>query len=250
MIKIHQIGELKLFSDRVGRIHGTEDWCVWLYSLVKMQRAQVILELGSGTFATTLWLAQAVKENDVGHVWSVDHGRNWPLVLARHPDAFMPDEKRHTAFEDYFNHLVSTFELEGYVTFLAQAMPPFPAPGEPIDLLFSDFQHGPEDILGILAFYLPQLADAGSVFIDSAPTHYASYGLLEMLVPLLDAGKIPALLWDRIEPAHRESALEWVRRRSFQLVHLVEAKQRAQNSTAWLRFWPADVRPWPQATFH
>jgi len=244
-----EIGKLKLFSDRVARFHGTEDWCIWLYALVKMQRPQVIVELGSGTFATTLWLAQAVKENGAGHIWTVDDGRHWPGILKAKSDALLPEE-RHARFEDYFSYLVSAFALEKQVTWLAQAMPPFPCPGEPIDLLFSDFQHGPENIIDILAFYLPRLAEAGSLFIDSASTHFASYGMLEMLLPLLEAGKIPALLWDRMESSCREPTLEWVRRHSFQLVHLVEAKQRAQNSTAWLRFWPADLRPWPKASFH
>jgi len=244
-----ETGRLKLFSDRVAGIYGSEDWCVWLYALAKMQRPKVILELGSGTFATALWLAQAVKENGAGHVWTVDDGRHWSSILAKEPEAFLPEE-RHERFEDYFRYLVGAFELEAQITWLPQAMPPFPSPGEPIDLLFSDFQHGPDNILDILAFYLPRLTEAGSLFIDSAPTHFASYAMLEILVPLLQAGKIPARLWDRMELPHREPTLEWVRRRSFQLVHLVEAKQRAQNSTAWLRFWPADVRPWPKAAFH
>jgi hypothetical protein len=88
------------------------------------------------------------------------------------------------------------------------------------------------------------------VFLDSASTHYPSYALLEAITELLNAGKIPDLLWQRIEPARRERSLEWVRRHSFQLVHLVESKQRAQNSTAWLRYWPADVRPWPKSALH
>ena len=190
-----------------------------------------------------------VKENGAGHVWTVDDGRHWPAILNAKPDVLLPEE-RHDRFEDYFSYLTSAFALEQQVTWLGQAMPPFPCPGEPIDLLFSDFQHGPDEILDILAFYLPRLAEAGSLFIDSASTHYASYGMLEMLVPLLEAGKIPARLWDRMESPYREPTLQWVQRRSFQLVHLVEAKQRAQNSTAWLRFWPADLRPWPKAAFH
>jgi predicted O-methyltransferase YrrM len=243
------IGPLKLFTDRVAPIYGTEDWCVWLYGLVKMQRPKTIMELGTGTLATTLWLAQAVKENGAGHVWTVDHGQDWSSLLETHASAFKPEERR-TAFGEYFKHVIGTFELEAQVTLVEKAMPPYPVLPDPIDMLVSDFSHGPNEILELLAAYLPHLADVGSVFIDSASTLYASYGLLEMLVPLLNAGKIPAMIWNNIELGHREPTLEWVRRHSFQIVHLVEAKERAQNSTAWLRFWPADVRPWPLATFH
>jgi predicted O-methyltransferase YrrM len=243
------IGALKLFTDRVAPIYGTEDWCVWLYGLVKMQRPKTIMELGTGTLATTLWLAQAVKENGAGHVWTVDHGQNWSSLLKTHASAFKPEERR-SAFGEYFKHVIGTFELEAQVTLVEKAMPPYPVLPDPIDMLVSDFSHGPNEILELLAAYLPHLADVGSVFIDSASTLYASYGLLEMLVPMLNAGKIPAMIWNNIELAHREPTLEWVRRHSFQIVHLVEAKERAQNSTAWLRFWPADVRPWPMATSH
>jgi predicted O-methyltransferase YrrM len=243
------IGALKLFTDRVAPIYGTEDWCVWLYGLVKMQRPKTIVELGTGTLATTLWLAQAVKENGAGHVWTVDHGQNWSSLLETHASAFEPEERR-SAFGEYFKHVIGTFELEAQVTLVEKAMPPYPVLPDPIDMLVSDFSHGPNEILELLAAYLPHLADVGSVFIDSASTLYASYGLLEMLVPMLNAGKIPAMIWNNIELAHREPTLEWVRRHSFQIVHLVEAKERAQNSTAWLRFWPADVRPWPMAPFH
>jgi predicted O-methyltransferase YrrM len=241
--------ELKQFTDRAGLIYGTEDWCLWLYALVKMQRPKTILELGTGALVSTLWLGRAAKENGVGHVWTVDDGRDWPLVFERQSGAF-PQETITPDFADFFRRIVGKFGFEQQITHLACSMPPFPELEDPIDLLFSDFRHRPEDLVEILAFYLPRLNDAGSVFLDSASTHYPSYALLEAITLQLNAGKIPDLLWQRIEPARREPSLEWVRRRSFQLVHLVESKQRAQNSTAWLRYWPADVRPWPISAFH
>jgi len=249
MIKIYDVGKLKIFSDRVGRIHGTEDWCLFLYALVKMHRPAVVLELGTGAAVTALWLAQAVKENEAGHVWTVDDGRGWAQILADNEPLFLPAE-RQPRFRDYLDHVAGSFELQDHLTLLEHAMPPFPEVGAAVDLLFSDFQHGPNEILGILAFYLPRMADAGSIFIDSASTSFPSYGLLELLVPLLNAGKIPRMLLERIDADRRAAAVEWVRQHSFQLVHLTESKGRAQNSTAWIKFWPADLRAYPRASFH
>lgn len=240
---------LKDFTDRVAQIHGTEDWCVWLYALVKMQRPKTVLELGSGTFATSLWIGQGLKENGAGQIWTVDDGRHWPELFARHESTFAPDE-RHAEYRRYAAWVIARFNLTDQVLWSEQSMPPFPRTDQPLELLFADFQHSPDKILDLMAFYLPLLAEAGSLFFDSVSTHFASYALLELIVPLLNTGKIPGMLWERIEPESREGVSRWVRMRSFQLVHIVEAKHRRQNSTAWLRFWPADVRPWPAAPFH
>ena len=37
----------------------------------------------------------------------------------------------------------------------------------PIDLLFSDFRHGPSDVLAVLDHFLPRMAPRSSIFIDS-----------------------------------------------------------------------------------
>ena len=57
-------GKLKEFSDRVGAAYGSEDLALFLYALIKMQKPQCILELGTGDGAATVWMAQALKENN------------------------------------------------------------------------------------------------------------------------------------------------------------------------------------------
>ena len=36
----------------------------------------------------------------------------------------------------------------------------------------------------------------------------------------------------------------------YTLMHMVERKARVQNSTAWLKIEPVDLRPYPAAPFH
>ncbi len=64
-----------------GELYGTEDQALLFYSLVKMQRPENILELGTGFGVTAFWMAQALKENRAGRVWSVDNGEHWEQMV-------------------------------------------------------------------------------------------------------------------------------------------------------------------------
>ncbi len=118
----------------------------------------------------------------------------------------------------------------------------YPFGGETIDLLFSDFQHGPKAILELLGHFLPQMAPASSIFIDSASTAWHSFLLLEQLVAQLNRGQIPKALQDQC-PVDLGPVLK---NRHVNLVHLTEWKQRDQNSTAWLKIEPVDLLPQPR----
>jgi predicted O-methyltransferase YrrM len=50
-----------------GQLFGTETFCHFLYSLVRMDRPTVFVELGCGGGATTLMVSKALREN--GHGW-------------------------------------------------------------------------------------------------------------------------------------------------------------------------------------
>lgn len=246
---VQDIAELKRFTDRVGPIYGTEDWCMFLYALAKMHAPRHVLELGFGTGACALWLAQAVRENGVGHVYTVDDGRDWAQVLANNPGVFAPDEAL-PAFADYVAHLRSRFGLAEHLTHIAHTMPPLPRMDQPVDMLFSDFSHGPNDILLILGTYLGGMAPASSIFIDSASTSFPSYALLELLVPQLNQGKLPQMLLECVPEAQREATWKLVRTSRFDLIHMTENKRRAQNSTAWIKIQPVDLRAYPRTVFH
>lgn len=249
IIPIYDISELKIFTDRVGRIYGTEDWCMFLYALAKMHAPTTILELGAGVGACALWLAQAAKENGVGHVYTADDGRDWSQTLANNDDTFTAEEKL-PVFADYLGYLQRRFGLVDQLTHIAVSMPPLPVLDKPIDLLFSDFRHGPTDILQILGTYLSRMAPASSIFIDSASTSYPSYATLELLVPMLNQGKLPQMLVENIPPAQLEATQAFVQASRFDLIHMTEQKRRVQNSTAWIKVQPIDLRAYPRTVFH
>ena len=64
------------------------DDLAYLYDLVRERRPEVLLELGSG--CSTPVLAEAVRANGAGHVWSVDADEGWAAATA----AALPPELR------------------------------------------------------------------------------------------------------------------------------------------------------------
>jgi predicted O-methyltransferase YrrM len=240
---------LKAHTERIGPVYGTEDWSVFLYALVKMQAPQTAVELGTGLGATALWVAQAMKEVGAGKLWTIDSGQDWAGILEHSPDLFTP-RQRTLDFAGYMADMIAQFGLQQHLEFIGRTMPPYPVLGQKLDLLFSDFRHGPNDILEILGHFLPRMADSSSVFIDSASTSFPSYAMLELLVGQLNAGKLPAMLL-RTTPVDQHEALwQQVRSSRYTLMHMVERKARVQNSTAWLKIEPVDLRPYPAAPFH
>ena len=59
--------------------YGTENFCYFLYSLVKMEQPDTVIELGVGEGVSTCMMAQALKENGKGVVGGIDNGRDWKL---------------------------------------------------------------------------------------------------------------------------------------------------------------------------
>jgi len=199
--------------------------------------------------AAALWLAQAVKENGTGHVWTIDDGSEWSLLLQAPACPLLPEERKesHAAF---FNDVLDRFGLAPQVTFIPRKVPPFPRIDGKIDLLFSDFLHGPNMILSLLGYFLPRMSRASSILIDSASTAFPSYALLEILIGQLNDGKLPQALLEMTHEDDRAAVTDFVRSSRFTLVHLTETKNRRQNSTTWIKIEPIDLRPHPATAWH
>jgi hypothetical protein len=251
---------LLLFSDVVGTGFGTEDFCLFLYSLVRLHAPRILVELGTGLGASAFWMALAAKRNGVGHVWTVDD-----LELFKRDERSLDNiisKLRRTQFasleastgRQYFQELSRLLDLDKYLTFVHEKIAldeerhfdRYPFANETIDLLFSDFKHGPVDILAILGHFLPRMSPASSILIDSAPTAWSSYLLLEQLIIQLNKGQVPMALQERSS----SDLSEVMRNRRILLVHLTEWKERHQNSTAWLKIEPIDLLPQPRTYMH
>jgi hypothetical protein len=248
---------LLLLTDAVEAGYGTEDFSLFLYSLALMHAPETVVELGTGLGVSAFWLALAAKRNQTGHVWTVDDFELFSerpalieKVIARLRESGVISIENPTA-EDYYEGISKRLGLDFYLTFVQSKIvlnevghfDHYPFAGKPIDLLFTDFQHGGLSILSILGHFLPSMASSSSIFIHSAPTSWTSYLLLEQVCSQLNAGKVPKLL----QSSCRTDLNEFVREHRIVLVHLTERKDRNQNSAAWLKIEPIDVLPHPQS---
>src|SRR5918993_3889893 len=279
------IEDLLAWNKLTGEYYGSQDQSIFFYSYSKMQRPEIVLELGSGLGHTALWIAQAIKENGSGHIWTVDNGARWPEILK-----YLADSKSRTddllrsfpifreVFDthvparpspqddeypsDYFTWLERVaviLNLSPFVSFLPGTLSltdtsaltaesdPFLAPvlEHPIDLLYADFDHDPHAFLAVLAKYLPLMSEYSSIFVDSASTYLPSYLTLEHTVDQLNRGKLPAIFLAGTTRVQQERLAEIVATRRFIHLALPERKDRNQNGLAWIRIEPVNIVPYP-----
>jgi len=234
-----KIASIKQFSDNVGTIYGTEDFSIYLYSLVKMKRPKNIVELGTGVGSVALWCGLALEENGEGKIYTVDDGSDWSNLL---PAASRFGDLYDSNYKNYITKLVNHFELDGYIAPINEKINIVDV--DNIDILFSDFAHSPFDVVKLLSYYLPKMSECSSIFIDSASTLYSSYCMLESVVESLNKGVIPRSL---LEVCLDIDSLESIVKSStFRLEHIIENKNRDQNSTARIDIYPKDVFPYPR----
>lgn len=245
MINYDKFSELKQFTDSVGQVYGTEDFAIYLYSIVKMTRPSLIVELGTGFGTTALWIAQALKENNIGKLVTVDNGIEWNGIK----DSIKKENIFNNHYKDDYKECISDifkyFGVSDQVNFVTETITKI-NPGAPIDILFSDYAHGSFDIVKLVADYLTSMSDNSKIYIDSASTKYSSYQTLESLISILNTGRVPYTLLELLAITDREKFINRVQNTKFELEHIIENKQRAQNSTACIKLSPLDIMPQPR----
>ncbi len=235
-------------DDSVGELFGTESFCHFLYSIVRMDRPSVLVELGCGGAATTVMVGKALRENRHGHCWTVDNGEAWKteaIRVACQAPLGEPDEDE--PYGSFVQRLLDKLELAPMVTLVEMELqaPAFYSPGAPIDLLFADATPSHvEGCLELLKYYLPRVSSFSSIFIDRAGTINHSFLVLQYIVDQLNRGKLPWHLTDGLSDDCRAALERLVQSCTFQLVNLAESKhgkrRRHQNSRAWIKIQPVD----------
>lgn len=236
--------QLFQYVQNVGPMYGVEDFSVLLYSLVKMQKSELVVELGSGSGCCSLLTAQAMKENCFGKIISFDNGSHWDRLCLR-PELKQFEPNQSCSHAEFLTKMSKYFGVEQYVEYRTTTFPPFPQLEEKsIDILFVDYESHPAAIVAMLRHFMPKMAHASSIFIDGVATYLPSFLFLERLVSQLQAGKVPAAIADHCNP-NLTYWIQYVSTHAFTLVHLNERKDRDQNSTTWLKIEPVDHLPHP-----
>ena len=237
-----KISKLKKFTDSVGTVYGTEDFNIYLYSLVKMTKPRSILELGTGLGSSSLWIALALQENNQGTLFTIDDGSEWERLKTA-KDLF--GEYFEEEYPKYISGLVNKFEFQKEIKFYNQKVSHFNF-NERYDMVFSDFSHGPYFILKLISDILPMMEDNSFIFIDSASTYYSSFHTLEALINMFNLGKVPRTVEELVDKNMLDKFYKKVQSSKFELTHVIENKDRSQNSTAQIKILPIDIMPQPR----
>lgn len=224
--------EAKKYTDQYGVVYGTEDFAVYLYSVIRMQKPKTVVELGTGLGTTTIWSALALEENSFGKIITIDDGSEWSRISA--------GLNLNKNYHQYITDLIDKFEFK-CVEFLNEKISVL-GYTDPVDILFCDYAHSSFDICKLLAQYLPVMNEYSKIYIDSASTHYNSYNTLERIVDILNCGSVPKTLQDLTDIDLGKS----IKNKTFSLEHIIENKDRNQNSTACITVSPTDIFPYPR----
>lgn len=224
--------DIKKYTDHNGAVYGTEDFAIYLYSIIKMQKPKHIVELGTGLGITMLWSALALEENGHGKIVTIDDGSEWERISSA------LEIKEH--YSQYINDLITQFDFKN-ISFLNHPIEVFDN-SDPIDILFCDYAHSSFDICKLLSQYLPKMNEYSKIYIDSASTHYNSYNTLNSIIDILNQGHIPKTLQD----LSKVNLKKYVEDKKFSIEHIIENKDRNQNSTACVTISPIDIFPYPR----
>ena len=213
--------------------YGTENFCYFLYSLIKMEQPDNVVELGIGQGVSTCMMAQALKENGKGVLWGIDNGEDWKL---------------DGSYENFVNKLLKKLKLEKFVRFknITLTDKQFFDPQKPIDILFADAGGtGPLNCINLLRYYLPKMNRYSSIFIDRSSTIHHAYLMLEQIIKHLQNRQIPFCLLPSGDDRGVKNLQQLVHTSKFTLIHLTETEKakinKFQNSTAWIKIEPLDL---------
>jgi hypothetical protein len=244
---------------KLGPMYGSEDLCVLLYSLVKREKPKVVVEFGTGLGVSTAWIAAAMAENGVGTIYTVDNGSNFDRSREKYALASLDGPLESlagcTTLSDFLTESLARCGGSKHVKVIGRDIDlsdrgwldeemGLPVDECNIDMVFSDFDHSVPAIVSLLAMFLPRLNANASIFIDSASTKMMSYYMLESLMTMLEANKVPLELINAAgSESDRRKIRDVITGSIFKLIHLVERHDRPQNSTAWLKINAPSLLP-------
>lgn len=233
--------KIKQYTDKIGNVYGTEDFSVYLYSIIKMAKSKNVVELGSGLFTTTLWAALAIEENQSGVIHTVDNGAEWnrmSSLISTIPLQYKSD------YSEFAQGLISEFKFNDTIKYYNTDIDNFES--DNIDILFSDYSHGVFSIFSLIAKYLHRMNDNSYIFIDSASTYYPSFSTLNTIIDCLNRKNVPNSLGEIVHPDNIARFVHRVNSSKFELTHIIENKNRNQNSVAQIKILPDDIMPHPR----
>jgi len=163
----------------------TVDSCMFYYSLVKMKKPKLVIELGTGNGSTAFIIALAMKENVKGKVITIDNGKDW-IGLGE--------------YEKAIRWLPKHFKLEEHIDFRCEDIDLEKIKAEKIDMVISDFRRDAKFNLSLFMWWLYNSNQYSSLFIDSLSENFDAYSHVKETVDYLNRGIIPGNLSKNLWP--------------------------------------------------
>jgi predicted O-methyltransferase YrrM len=234
---MNNLNNLKTFTDKYGIPYGTEDFSIFLYSWIKMHKPKNIVEYGTGLGSCMLWSGLACKENNIGKIFTIDNGSHWNEVLNDN----ILEKKYVLNYKDFINTIIKENNLENFIEFKNEDfnLETFNNIENKIDLVFFDFDHGPNHIVKILKNSLHRLSDYSTIIIDSVPTFLPSFLLLEKIIESFNLN----IIFQSLNLS--QDSIDFVLKSNFKLINIIENKDRNQNSFSVIMITPKDCFPQP-----
>jgi len=228
MNKFYEILEYNKELQNQKKSYCTEDFSIFLYSLIKMTRPNFVLELGTGLGTTCFLAAQACKENNNGSIVSFDDGSQW---------------NGNMDYGEYLNQYKNKFELKDFLSIINGEKNSFPIvlkDIQEVNIVFNDIECGPEFFLTLMSWVLPRVNKECYVFIDRGSAYWPSYCSIELLLDRLNNNKIPKSLIDRSDdPAALEAQINKL---EFSVTHIRKYNNfHGQDSVAMIKIEQCDI---------
>lgn len=242
---------LKAFTDKVGPLYGTEDKGIFLYSLIKMQQATTVLELGTGLGVSALWMATAATEVQGCKFYTIDSGEQWSAWSAEAVSSLGVGVFANYA--EYIDHIFSTYGVQQSSTFICEDIIMEEAyilsktNGTPPDFIFADFNHSIDSVAKMLTDLVPMVGAGGTIIIDSLPTYVPAYLFFTACIEALNKGYVPHRLLNLAKDMQRTST--FYEKNTLHAFHFVENKYRDQNSCTVIKVLSKDILPYGEHTY-
>ena len=255
---------LRRYTNIFGDAYGTDEFSLFLYSLVRMECPLNLLELGTGYGVSALWIALALDESGEGHLCSIDDGRQYAEAImdrAMMRNA-LSELSEHGAilegefgYHDYLRQIAEYLGVSDRVSFVSATLDDknllntlrscTAVLDKPLDLVFSDYASSARGLYYLLGGLLPYMGERASIFLDSVSTQFETYLALERLVGQLNERSLPLTVARHHSPDHCFRLRRMLESHELRLSHIVDRKHREQNSRAWIRIEPIDLIPFP-----
>jgi len=224
---------------KLSELYGTENFNYFIYSLIKMDKPKTVIELGSGLGTTTLMMAQALKENKIGVLHTIDDGSDWNVLKK-----FINEDKD---YHEFIDNLLNRYKVNSYVKYYKQNINEksfFDCKN--IDLIFFDcWEAGAKGCVNLIKNYLPKMSRYSHMFFDRSSTIHHAFLVLEQIIQYLQRGKIPDIIKQGLTKKEITDLEEFIDSSKFTLIHLNDnkhdKKNSLQNSRSWIKIEPVDI---------